>query len=308
MIIFLLIIIAIGVLLISESGRALLGIGFGLAVWVCIGFVIFAGVLLISNSKGNATTQTPQTSTASGSTLGNTTNSLNPQKPETGDDIFDLKNNPYAWYDRHNVAMAYRCYSSSCTPAQWAQSVYNNESDSRGQVLYENALKSESSINATFPTGLCVTEQGVKICELGYGDEMTKNTPNDTLVIRGNEFKCIDLKKQNSVNYKTNFEAPLILKSVPSDTFCVSDSGGIEINKTIEVKKYWGRIMRNSNSSNYYIPQSNYGTCIWTSEGGNAGIPEIHIASSNSGLDYNFHAVKAFCVNGDNQVDIYTTE
>jgi hypothetical protein len=243
--------------------------------------------------------------TASESTLGNTTNSLNPQKTETSDDVFDLKHNPYAWYDRHNVAMAYRCYSSNCTPTQWAQSVYNNGSDSRGQVLYENALKNESTVNATFPTGLCVTEQGIKICELGYGDEMTKNTPNDTLVIRGNEFTCIDLKRRSSSNYKTKSGAPLILKSLPSGTFCVSDFGDIEINRTVEVKKYWGRILSND-SSNYYIPQTSYGTCIWTSEGGNAGVPYIHIANSNSGLDENFHAVKAFCVNGDNQVDIYT--
>ena len=42
----------------------------------------------------------------------------------------------YAWYDNHNVAMAYRCYPSApeagCSAQDWAFAVYNNKNDSRG--------------------------------------------------------------------------------------------------------------------------------------------------------------------------------
>ena len=268
--------------------------------FLLICFVVFIFYILESENKNSIEGKNTQTYITDTS-----------QKSESIGDLFsNSSDDEYGWYDRHNVAMAYRCYSlQSCNASQWAKAVYNDEKDSRGKILYDNAYKNQLNNNSLFPSGLCVIENATKICELGNSDEMSKNIPDQTLAIKGNNISCINLLNKSISDYSGNGSSPFIIKPIQGKIFCVSDFGDIEIDKTLEVKKYYGKILSRNIydpiKNNYYLPNQ-YDTCLWTYGAGSGSIPGIEIANSTNGPAFDAYAIKAFCVNGDNQVDIYT--
>ena len=87
------------------------------------------------------------------------------------------------------------------------------------------------------------------------------------------------------------------------NTYCAADIGAVYIDPTIKVAKYFNKIMTNR-SGNYFVPNT-YGTCIWTSAGGSGYVPDIAVSNNIGPMDSQY-SVRAFCKNGNNQVDIYS--
>lgn len=301
MLYILLIIIAIGVLLISEPGKQLLSfiVASGVILLV-LGAIIIAclfGYFYIQKYSKNKEVST--------------TGSINnfTQKAETKEDSFPVNDSTcnqndcsqYAWYDRHNVAMAYRCYSGNCTSEQWALAVYANSNDPRGSQLKKLADAQYVKEQAKFGSEKCVTEHDVKICDLkDSSTAITGNTDYRSVLVGGNSASCIDM---SSGNFITNSSEQIRAKI--SSSFCASDAGYVYIDPTITVNKYWGGIKRGGDSSPYTINKA-YDTCIWTWADGNGAIPYIDVFG-NIGPRSGFN-VKAFCKIRQNQVDIYTYE
>jgi hypothetical protein len=93
------------------------------------------------------------------------------------------------------------------------------------------------------------------------------------------------------------------LRASTGTAFCATDWGYVYIDPSLEVAKYYGGITREDYDKPYKIPQT-YDTCLWTYSDGNGAIPYLEVLSSvgpRTGYD-----VKAFCMNGNNQVDIYS--
>ena len=293
MIYLLLIIIAVGVLLISEPGKAILAflLVWGVRIFI---FILVATAILVSyfyfhnkNEKANLTSNQ--------SSLDIT------QKPETSDNPFPMNNGDtqYGWYDQHDVAMAYRCYpGGGCTAQDWAYAVYANKNDSRGATLKQKADIAQASYISQFPVEKCVTESGVKICDLSHSVKKTYGDGTREVNFEANAIDCVNIATGQSTQNQGN-----TVTVGGSDMYCASDYGSVYIDPTIKVAKYFNKISRDNYSSPFYVP-SNYATCIWTYADGNGAIPYIEV-SSNVGPSSGFN-VEAFCKNGSNQVDIYS--
>ena len=255
--------------------------------------------------------QSQSLSSSGGSTVSSSSiqpsSDVSQQTIETSDDPFPVQDTEcnsagcpqYKWYDRHNVAMAYRCYTGTqCTAQQWAFAVYANSNDPRGQTLEQQANSVADASTSQFPSGKCVTESGVQICDLSY-NVISQSGNTRTIKMQGNEITCQDLATNNSSDVRSD------TTNISTDPqFCATDFGAIYIDPTIEVKKYYGDIQ--VGNSSYTVPSS-YGSCIWTYNGGNGDIPYIEM-SNQVGPDSSFYNVYAFCQNGSNQVDIYSYE
>ena len=225
------------------------------------------------------------------------------QTAETSDDPFpvqDIECNStgcpqYAWYDRHNVAMAYRCYTGTqCTAQQWASAVYNNSNDPRGQTLEQEASSITDATTSQYPSGKCVTESGVQICDLSY-NVISQSGNTRTIKMQGNEIVCQDMTTGTHSDVRSD------TTDISSDQqFCATDLGTIYIDPSVQVTKHYGAIQ--TIGSSYTVPDS---SCIWTYAGGNGDIPYIQ-TSNQTGPDSSFYNVRAFCENGSNRIDIFS--
>ena len=205
----------------------------------------------------------------------------------------------YGWYDDHNVAMAYRCYpGGGCSAQDWALAVYNNKNDPRGATLKQQADSAQATYIAQFPAEKCVTESGVKICDLSHSVKQTFGDGTRNVSFQANAIDCVDV-----ATGAQNQEQGNTVQVDAGNTYCASDLGAVYIDPTIQVAKYFDDIKRDADDSPYYI-SSNYGTCLWTYDDGNAAIPYIKVSGS-TGPSSGFN-VMAFCKNGNNQVDIYS--
>ncbi len=205
----------------------------------------------------------------------------------------------YGWYDKHNVPMAYRCYiGSNCSEQDWAYAVYNNKNDSRGATLKAQADDAQNKYISSFPAEKCVTEYDVKICDLSHSVQKTYGDGTRGVNFQANAIDCIDMNTGKQSQNQGN-----IVSLNNDDTYCASDLGGVYIDPTLKVGKYFNKIIKNINLS-YEVP-STYEACIWTYQDGNGAIPYIEV-SNNVGPSSGFN-VRAFCKNGNNQVDIYSS-
>jgi hypothetical protein len=223
------------------------------------------------------------------------------KKTEVSKDSFPMNDisAQSAWYDSHNVAMVNRCYPSGvCSAEDWAFAVYNNKNDPRGATLKQEADIAEAKYLAQFPKGKCITDSGVQICDLSNSVKTLNKDGTRVVSFQANEIDCLDVKTGKQVESESNS-----IKVDSGNTYCVSDFGDVYIDSTIQIAKYFNKIMRKSYNSPYYINTA-YEKCIWTYADGSGSIPAIEISNS-TGPDSGFD-VKAFCKNGNNQVDIYT--
>ena len=302
MIYLLLIIIAVGVLLISEPGQALLGFfivwGVRLVIVLVIGVLLIIGYFYLDKNKTN----NPPSKTNANQTSQNTYE----QKSQTLDDPFVMDTtscnqnscDQYSWYDRHNVAMAYRCYPGNCTAEQWAFAVYANSKDIRGLDLKRQSDTVYAQSRLKYSSEKCVTEHGIKICDLKYSSKPVIGLPNyRNVTAEGNSISCLVVSSGDIITNNINN-----IRAKTDSSFCVSDFGYVYIDPNLVVNKYWGMIKRTGDNTPYTIEKF-YNTCVWTWADGNGNIPYMEILGNvgpRSGYD-----VKAFCKNNNNEVDIY---
>ena len=147
-----------------------------------------------------------------------------------------------------------------------------------------------------YPTGKCVTESGVQICDLSYQSSDQAGTTR-TVTMQANEIICHDL----STGLNNDIQGDTTTISTDPE-FCASDYGAIYIDPTINVSKYYGDIQ--SSGQNYTVP-STESECIWTYVGGSAAVPYIQ-AGSYIGPNTSYDQVHAFCQDGSNQLDIFS--
>ncbi len=224
------------------------------------------------------------------------------QTPETSSDSFPMNDgtNQYSWYNNHNVAMAYRCYpGGSCSAQEWALAVYGNKNDSRGIDLKQQADKVYLTYKSQFPSEKCVNESGIKICDLSFNVVATHPAGTRTVKMDANKIGCVDVATGEKISSDFN---QIIVDS--GNTFCATDGGNIYIDSTLKASKYFGMISKNDGYVNYTLPFT-YNTCIWTYNGGSGNFPYLDIMGSD-GPNGDFFNVKAFCKNGNNQIDIFS--
>lgn len=168
------------------------------------------------------------------------------------------------------------------------------------EIVQQPAISDLNNTNisypAKFPTGKCVTESGVKICDLSYNVQQTFGDGTRNVSFQANDIDCVDV----ATGSQTQNQGDVAIVD-SGNTYCASDLGAVYIDPTINVNKYFNQIT--NNGSNYKVPNT-YTTCIWTYADGNADIPYILVSGSTgpaSGFD-----VRAFCQNGNNQLDIYS--
>ena len=143
----------------------------------------------------------------------------------------------------------------------------------------------------------CVTESGIKICDLSYNVISTENNTR-TVKLDGNEVNCLNVV----YNQKQNIRLDTITIG-KEGTFCASDFGTVYIDPSLLVSKYFNQITKSQGSNNYLLPKI-YDSCIWTYADGNARVP--YISFGNNSFTTTGYDIKAFCQNGSNQVDIYS--
>lgn len=227
------------------------------------------------------------------------------QKPETLDDLFPMTNTKCdssgcpqnEWYDRHNVAMASRCYPNSCDESQWRDAIYNGGIDTNAVSLFDRAQQQAEVDRAKFPKEKCVLDSGMALCDLSY-NVISKKGNQRIIKIEGNEIGCIG--PTTNYSYQVASNTAVI---TTGDMYCASDSGYVYIDPTLQVSKYFNHIKRDNTTSPYYIT-TKYSKCIWTYNDGNGSVPYIEILD-NKGPSSGFN-VKAFCSNGTNLVAIYS--
>ena len=280
----------------------------GIIFLIALSFVLFVGLIIWIYADQCSAPFIDRNSTycqnQKNSTASVNSKSLNAfkQTPETLSDPFPMNDSKaqYTWYSNHNVAMAYRCYpGDSCSSQQWALAVYDDQNDSRGLDLKQQADNSYKSYKSLFPSEKCVTENGSKICDLSFNVIATHSAGTRTITMDTNEIGCVNVATGQKTSSNSN---QTIIDS--GNTFCATDGGDIYIDPTLDVSKYFGMINKTDGYANYTLP-SIYNTCIWTYNGGNGNIPYLYIMG-NDGPDINFYNVKAFCKNGNNRVDIYS--
>lgn len=235
------------------------------------------------------------------STSNSVPSNFSQQTAETSNDPFLMNDSgsQYSWYDKHNVAMAYRCYpGGNCTAQDWAYAIYDNKDDPRGTELKQQADLAQANYVSQFPVEKCVTEIGVKICDLSNSVKKTYGDGTREVNFQANAIDCINVSMGKSTQFQGN---DITIDN--NNTYCASDLGSVYIDPTILVGKYFDKILRDNYNSPYYV-SSNYTNCIWTYADGNGAIPYIEV-SNNIGPSTGFN-VKAFCRDSNNEVDIFS--
>lgn len=143
----------------------------------------------------------------------------------------------------------------------------------------------------------CVVEDGdTTICDLSFSTSYYSEQYRDT-TFTGNTAACVDVITGN-----THELSAQNIRVSSNSSFCATDFGYVYIDPTIEVRKYYGKIVRDNYSSPYKINAS-YDTCIWTYSDGNGNIPYLKVLG-NVGPRSGYN-VKAFCKNNLG-LDIYS--
>lgn len=220
---------------------------------------------------------------------------------DVSNDIFPMNNVSlqFSWYDKHNVAMVNRCYPSSyCSAENWAFAVYNNKNDSRGVELKNAALKAQADYIAQFPNGKCSTESDIKICDLSSVVKSTNKNNTRTVSFQANQIECINIVSGKNTE---SFDDSITIDN--GNNYCVSDFGDLYVDPMIQIVKYYNQITRKNYNSPYMINTS-YDKCVWAYDDGSGSVPSIEVLN-NIGPDSGFDT-KAYCKNGNNQIDIYT--
>jgi len=157
-------------------------------------------------------------------------------------------------------------------------------------VPFSNSFKNQNE--------KCVVEdRDLKICDLSFSSFPYTQDYRD-ISTEGNSVACV-----NMTTGETSQGEVGKLRATTNPAFCVTDWGHLYIDPTLKVTKHYKTISRDDYNSPYKVPQV-YDTCLWSYSDGNGSIPYIEVLSSvgpRSGYDE-----KAFCVNGQSQVDIYT--
>lgn len=149
-----------------------------------------------------------------------------------------------------------------------------------------------------YPTEKCVTESDVKICDLSYSIQQTFGDGTRNASFQANAIDCLNVATGNQTQNQGD-----TVQVDSGNTYCAADIGAVYIDPTIQVAKYFNKIMTNGDG-NYYVPTT-YSTCIWTSAGGSGYVPDIAVSNNIGPMDSQYN-VRAFCKNGNNQVDIYS--
>jgi hypothetical protein len=175
-------------------------------------------------------------------------------------------------------------------------------STSATQPTTTDASSSSKSTDTSLgmPAEKCVTEHGVKICDLSHSVQNTYGDGTRTVSFQANAIDCVNVATGNQTQNQGN-----TVQVDGGNTYCASDIGAVYIDPTIQVAKYFGKIMKDSDTSPYYVPAT-YGTCIWTYADGNGAIPYMEVSNNAGPSSDTAFNVEAFCQNGNNQVDIYS--
>jgi hypothetical protein len=168
------------------------------------------------------------------------------------------------------------------------------------QTTASQTPTASSGTTASLPAEKCVTESGVKICDLSHSIQQTFGDGTRNASFTANAIDCVDVATGNQTQNQGN-----TVQVDGGNTYCASDIGAVYIDPTIQVAKYFGKIMKDSDSSPYYVPAT-YGTCIWTYADGNGAIPYMEVSNNAGPSSDTAFNVEAFCKNGSNQVDIYS--
>ena len=145
----------------------------------------------------------------------------------------------------------------------------------------------------------CVTESGVKICDLSHSVKDTNADGTREVIIDGNKADCMNVATGNTTQYQSN---NITIGS--NNIYCVSDIGSIYIDPTIQVGKDFNNIVYDKSNSTLSVSDA-YKTCIWIR----------YDSSNNSNFEISNNSViaidipvfaEAFCRNGNNEVDIFT--
>lgn len=169
---------------------------------------------------------------------------------------------------------------------------------------YENNLTtntdttSSNSGGSKSPNKKCVTEdKDMKICDLSFSDSFYSSDFRN-IFVEGNVVACVNMQTGEVSQGDAGK-----LRATTASAFCATDWGYVYIDPALQVSKHYGAITREDYGKPYKIPQT-YDTCIWTYNDGNGVIPYLEVLSSvGPRTGYN---TRAFCANGNNQVDIYT--
>ncbi len=148
------------------------------------------------------------------------------------------------------------------------------------------------------PNEKCVTEDGnLKICDLSFSS-IAYNQTNRNILTEGNTITCVDMTTGDVSEGGVGK-----LRATTNTAFCVTDWGYIYIDPSLRVSKHYKDIVRDDYNKPYKVNQL-YDTCLWSYNDGSGSIPYLEVLS-NVGPRSGYN-VKAFCVNGQSQVDIYT--
>ena len=167
----------------------------------------------------------------------------------------------------------------------------NNNTSTTSSIIESNKNMWESK--------KCVDENNVKICDLTYNSFPIEGLNYyRNVMMEGNSATCINIKTKDIINNDI-----FNIRATTDPSFCVSDWGYVYIDPSIYVNKYWNMIKREDYNLPYKIDKD-YDTCVWTWSDGNANVPYKEVLGNignRGGYD-----TKAFCVNNDNTLDIYT--
>ncbi len=178
-----------------------------------------------------------------------------------------------------------------------SSSTHTTQQTSASQyALPVQTSQTQTGATTQYPSGKCVTEAGVLICDLSYqSSDEAGNTR--TVTMQGNEIICHDMTTGLNADIKGD------TGTISTDpTFCASDYGGVYIDPTINVAKYYGSVQ--TSGQDFAVPSTEY-ACLWTYTGGSAAVPYIQ-AGSYIGPDTSYDQVHAFCKSASGPLDIFT--
>lgn len=174
----------------------------------------------------------------------------------------------------------------------------NNQKTTTNTILPQNEKTNMPSQYFNNSKEKCVIEdKNIKICDLFYSSSINEENRRN-IYVEGNVVSCVNTITEEVYSNKVG---QIIIKVAPF--FCVTDFGYVYIDPTLEVYKYYGNITRKNYDSPYKI-NKNYDTCLWSYNDGNGNIPYLELLSDvgpRTGYD-----VKAFCLNENKGVDIYS--
>ncbi len=182
------------------------------------------------------------------------------------------------------------------TNTMYASATHIGNNVSQGTSI-SAASAQDTGTTPQYPIGKCVTESGVQICDLSYqSTDQVGNTR--TIKMSANEIICHDLATDTNTDVQSD---TININTDPQ--FCASDYGVVYIDPSIYVTKHYGDIQVINGT--YTIPMTG-ADCLWTYAGGSGDIPYISISGSG-GPDSSYYSVRAFCQDGSNQVDIFSS-